>query len=375
MTRNEAHTHDLSTLATFKDGSQAISNALAAFGWLQSSDMGQVVWTATVLTLTQVTVSSGNGVYSYSSFTGPVPRVGMSVTFSGFTNSGNNVTAALTAVSGGSSGTVTVSATTQVNETNPGSGTTTAISSVPASGSSVYEIWQPGDGLQTFFLRIDYANNSSQIQIKFQVGTTTNGAGALTGTTMSQIVPAPTANSGTAVLFNCLFCGDSGSFACMMWRDLASGANFTFSIDRSRDGSGNPTGTYINMLCTNAEIGSGASSQQHLFFGIGATSVFGYGQGATAFSGPSSVAAFNPLGALGNAISSLFNGTYPFFPIFPAIGYFDNPMLGMAMVDATDFSEGSIITCTIYGAPHAFVTSKVSRNALSFNLCVAMRWE
>lgn len=375
MTRNEAHTHDLSTLVTFKDGSQAISNALAAFGWLQSSDMGQVVWTATLLTLTQVAVSSGNAVYSYSSFTGPVPRVGMSVTFSGFTNSGNNVTATLTALSGGPSGTVIVTATTQVNETNPASGTTTVISSVPASGSSVYEVWQPGDGLQTFFLRIDYKNNSSQIQMLFQVGTTTNGAGTLTGTTLSQITPATTANSGTASLFNCLFCGDPGSFACLMWRDLTSGANFAFSIDRSRSGTGNPTGTYLNMLCTNAQIGSGSSSQQHLYFGVGATSVYGYGNGAVAFTGPSSVAALNPVGSLGSVISSLFNGTYPLFPIFPAIGFFDNPMLGMAMVDATDFSEGSIISCTIYGTTHTFVTSKISRNNLSSNLCIAMRWE
>lgn len=78
----------------------------------------------TILTLTQVAVGS-NAVYSYSSFTGPAPAVGMSVAFSGFANDGNNVTATLTAVSGGASGTVTVALTTQVNETHAGSGTGT----------------------------------------------------------------------------------------------------------------------------------------------------------------------------------------------------------------------------------------------------------
>src|SRR5262249_28725564 len=58
--------------------------------------------------------------------TGPAPGVGMSVAFSGFANGGNNVTAILTAVSGGASGTVTVAKITQVNETHAGSGTTMA---------------------------------------------------------------------------------------------------------------------------------------------------------------------------------------------------------------------------------------------------------
>src|SRR5215470_501962 len=84
--------------------------------------------TNTILTLTQVAVGA-NAVYSYSSFTGPAPSVGMSVAFSGFANGGNNVTATLTAVSGGASGTVTVALTTQVNETHAGSGTTMAMKS------------------------------------------------------------------------------------------------------------------------------------------------------------------------------------------------------------------------------------------------------
>jgi hypothetical protein len=76
----------------------------------------------TVLTLSQVASSGGHSVYTYSSYTGPDPRVGMTVTITGFGTAGNNVTAVLTAVSGGASGTVTVATTTQGNEIHAGSG-------------------------------------------------------------------------------------------------------------------------------------------------------------------------------------------------------------------------------------------------------------
>lgn len=62
------------------------------------------------LTITGVTQSGGNTIYAYSSFTGQAPAVGMKVSFSGWgsPNTGNNITAILTGVSGGLSGTVTI---------------------------------------------------------------------------------------------------------------------------------------------------------------------------------------------------------------------------------------------------------------------------
>lgn len=81
-------------------------------------------WTPFVLTLTGVTVSGGNAVYAYSSFTGTAPAINNLVQFSGFTASGgvNNTTGFLTAVSGGASGTVTI-VHAGVNETHAGVGT------------------------------------------------------------------------------------------------------------------------------------------------------------------------------------------------------------------------------------------------------------
>jgi uncharacterized protein (TIGR03437 family) len=74
----------------------------------------------TTMALTGVALSAGSAVYSYSAYSGPAPKVGDAVTFSGFATAGNNLTATLTAVSGGASGTVTVVATGQGNEIHTG---------------------------------------------------------------------------------------------------------------------------------------------------------------------------------------------------------------------------------------------------------------
>lgn len=67
-------------------------------------------YTTLSLTITGVTQSGGNTIYAYSSFTGQAPALGMKVSFSGWgsPHNGNNITAILTGVSGGLSGTVTI---------------------------------------------------------------------------------------------------------------------------------------------------------------------------------------------------------------------------------------------------------------------------
>jgi hypothetical protein len=88
----------------------------------------------TTATLTQCAVAGGNAVYSYSSVSGQVPFVGQSIVITGFVAStgANNVTATITAASGGASGTFTVVATTQVNETHSGTGTGAAVAQITA---------------------------------------------------------------------------------------------------------------------------------------------------------------------------------------------------------------------------------------------------
>lgn len=71
----------------------------------------------TRLVLTGVVVDGENAVYSYGSFSGPPPYVGMPVTITGFSNGGNNVTSAIAALTGDSSGTFTIPNATAVDET------------------------------------------------------------------------------------------------------------------------------------------------------------------------------------------------------------------------------------------------------------------
>ena len=51
--------YDNSSTANFIAWGSALSAAISSMGWIQTTDTGQVVWTATVLTLTQATVVGG----------------------------------------------------------------------------------------------------------------------------------------------------------------------------------------------------------------------------------------------------------------------------------------------------------------------------
>ena len=67
----------------------------------------------------------GNAIYSFSSFSNLPPFLGMSVAVTGFSNSGNNVTADISALSldGNAAGTFTIPNSTAVNETHAALGT------------------------------------------------------------------------------------------------------------------------------------------------------------------------------------------------------------------------------------------------------------
>lgn len=72
----------------------------------------------TRFTLTAVVTDGAVASYSFSSFIGPVPYIGMPVAVAGFGNGGNNVSGTVLALSPGSSGIFTIASTTAVNETH-----------------------------------------------------------------------------------------------------------------------------------------------------------------------------------------------------------------------------------------------------------------
>lgn len=243
-----------------------------------------------------------------------------------------------------------------------------SIASVPASNTYVYEIWQPGDGGTAFYVRIDYGNSGGSPALRIQGATTTNGAGTLSGFTTTQAVPVPGANSGST-LFNCLYCGDTSSFAIMMWRDIGTSSNFVISVDRARNSAGATTNSYFTLLCS-LTTSNNAWFVQSLWFGVGAAPA----------QGSQNISAWNCLFGASNfrgaSQSMAFNGNTGITPVFPFVGYYDCPVLTVAHAAITDFSELAVISTTVLGASHTYIFAKGGTfGGSNFGLGVLMRWE
>lgn len=352
---------DNSTLANLKAWASAIGAALATFGWVQQPDTGQVVWTATVLTLTQVAVSGGNAVYSYSSYTGPAPRVGMSVIITGFTIGGNNVTGNLIAVSGGASGTVTMATTTQANETHAGSGTTTAQASIP-SASYVYEIWAPGDALQTggtvYYVKFEYGSSSGTANVSFRytVGTATNGAGnlVLSGYFIGPVLLFTFGHQG-GTPYECNFSGDSGRFAMMLWRNGPSSITAFLGFERTLATDGTPSTDGMTAIQSRGAGGDNppagwdyAQGNRTLVFGVGWAPGY-YPQ------------------ILGSPVAATqsFNNKTPLSPVFPIYGIIGNPQTIAGSLRTNDAPEGGLVPTTFYGATRIYLISNAG-NLVNF---------
>lgn len=265
------------------------------------------------------------------------------------------------------------------------------IASVPTSGNYVYEIWKPGDGLQVFYLKIEYgtgsASSSTNPRIRLSIGTSTNGAGTLTGFVSStQLVPPSDPNvTSTVTQYQCYFSGDSGRMAVMMWRDdpQSSGGNTApifFAIQRSLNSSGTPYGTsstgYVTLISAGTP-NAGPANQQSVVFGVGVAPFM-----ANSATGNSQTWSVLPNGYLS---SGLFNGQVPISPVFPCVGFYDNPMDIAAVGFANDFTEGATYVIASgnmpYGVSHTYLASKVGGFAklagdgsLS-NGCLLMRYD
>ena len=346
-TSSANHVGSTNTLAYFPDWEKAISDAFAALGWVQTNDTGQVVWTATVLTFTEVAVGAA-AVYSYSSYTGPAPRIGMSVAVTGFATGGNNVTATLTAVSGGASGTVTVVPSTQANEVHAGSGTTTALAAAPAANNYVYEIWGMGDALQAtspFYLKIECGTGGTANgpNIFVTLGTGSNGAGTLSGNVSSRVsIGNNTGNTTTAYV--CDFSGDTNRFGCILWRNSTGTMSRIFCVDRSKNSAGSDTGDYATLVTCGY---TGATQQSVFKASMDRLSPMEY-------STASRWVTVLPI----TATSGSVNNHVHVSPIFPMVGQVDNPSIMALVALAADYAENDSIVATLYGSAHTYKFTK-----------------
>jgi hypothetical protein len=227
-----------------------------------------------------------------------------------------------------------------------------SIASVPGSGAYVYEVWKPGDALTVFYVKIEYGNVSGTNcpSLRLSLGTTTNGAGTLTGfnfgpvnTNMSAFTPP-----STTTQFECDFSGSASRICVMMWRNGTGNCQQFFGVERSVDGTGAYTGTYATLwtagLCPNAHN----TSQRSLVFAIGAGPNMPNGQSATG----SWVVRF-----MSTTAQTSFNGSIPFDLSSPSVGYYDYPCTIAGMISGLDISEGVTFTATLYGTTRTYMPS------------------
>lgn len=265
---------DNSTNANFLSWVSGFSSFLATVGWLQSVDTGQVMLSG--MNLTAVSMGGTTATYTYNTLTGLALIVGRTLTITGMTNAGNNGTFRITSLG---TGTFSVTNASGVNETGS-TGLVTIYATVPGSGASVYEIWQPGDGLTNFYLKLSYGNSSGSTNsptIAMGSSTSTNGAGTLTGFYFSlpnAAVQSYTAPS-TSTPYECDFSGDPGRLSILLWRTAPNYAPQVFAVQRSLNSTGTPTGSYVTLWESGLQLSTlpNAGCQQSLHFTLGAAPV------------------------------------------------------------------------------------------------------
>lgn len=234
------------------------------------------------------------------------------------------------------------------------------IAAVPGSGSYVYEIWEPNDGLTNFFLKVEYGTNaasgSTGPSIRISIGTSTNGAGTLTGfvTGLQTIPPVQTTVTSTVTQFQCYFSGVAGRIGVLMWRDDTTNAGpLFFGVERSINSSGAYTSSYVTLISSgNTGSASCESWMQSVVFGVGVSNQI-----------VASAVSTNSLPALDTGLASdVFNGNFAISPVFPNVGFFDNPMTIVALAAASDITEGAtfaILAANMpYGVSHTYLGAK-----------------
>ena len=213
-----------------------------------------------------------------------------------------------------------------------------------------YEIWRFNDGAtQTacpVYFKIQYGGGSTATfpHIKLQVGQGSDNAGSLTGTVATEKTFGCVASSST--LYSCFISSDTGRINVAMFVGGSSSIPWAFCIERLKDDNGNPTTTGVNIIIFGGSAGVGLIAQQYL---------------------PLSGAAYpaTPATSFMCAMPTAGQGSYGnnvgLYPIYPNLGYAANPSLGALVYFTGDIAaNGSMITVSLYGISHTFVTLGVN---------------
>jgi hypothetical protein len=323
---------DATTYANWASLGSTISAQILAMGWAKTTDTGQAVWGANLVAITAASLASGNTTYTYTLTSGPGLGINNFIVITGMSHSGNNGTFKVASLG---SGTFTVSNSSGVTATESGTGN----SAVPTSTTSIYEIWEPQDALQTgttqYFLKLGYGTTGGEWEIYTSLSTGMDGAGNQTGTVTS-IYGSQMSNSSP---FSCEsdFSGDTGRMGMILGRSGPSGKT-AFAVERTLTSAG--VGGADSLGAYGVTLFTPSLSQVTLVFGVGV--------------GPVQTG----IVVVGLNNSELFNGTIAISPAFPVYGRFGNPHTVCGACNVSDAAEGLLLTTTLYGSTRTYVATR-----------------
>jgi len=137
-----------------------------------------------------------------------------------------------------------------VQTTDTGQINWTTVTRAGTNANAGYEIWKFNDSYQAtapIFIRFDYGTGSTTASGRLQVtvGTSTNGAGTMTGTTTTALTVSRGVTGSTVLAYTTYMSGAAGFFG-MVFKTGSVSTSLPFSVvtvSRSCDANGTPTTT------------------------------------------------------------------------------------------------------------------------------------
>jgi hypothetical protein len=234
-----------------------------------------------------------------------------------------------------------------------------AANPVAAVPSSTYAYWifkanDAAAATMPIYVKVEVGYSSTSPRIRMTVGTSSNGAGTITGQIISSAPWQITQNNNLSVsileqnngstAYSCFFSGSAGEFRMYMWQTTLTTSGVLFVIERSKDSSGLDTNEYVTILgsgnVNNISYGFFHAQQTITAAGLG-----NYDSGILCV-------ALTSTSSTGAAF-----GTVAAFPVYPVLGKVGNPMLGLMAVCQADISDGAVVTVNnMYGGTHTCIT-------------------
>lgn len=247
------------------------------------------------------------------------------------------------------------------------------ISTVPSTGSYVYEIWKSGDGLSStcpITVKVEYGQTSSVPNLYFTVGTGgTDGAGNLQ-TPHSTRVSLNAGLSDVVNLYPCYASGDSGSMRIVMFDNGSTGypgyyQPIGFFVSRDYNTSGVIQGNYVQVIWLTGNPAAPYQAQSQTVYNPTTG-------GVTPLDNNTLLAALPFAGGSSGAYGS----NVLVSPVFPFIGTLGNPNINHFVARYSDFIDGATFQMSVYGTNHNY---QVWNQHLSWwasqGTCFIYRWE